>query len=274
MMAIRPLTFLRAGILVAAALLTTGCVTQALVEDGSAGAYVPPTREQSAALQGRAFTLGKVTVAITHPEPPELHPLPDEAYRRMLEAKLDQAFHAVDERPAGDRQPLVVGRGPAWPVDVTITRLRFVEGRPFSHNDVSFLEATATVHDDTGAVIASLPVRLAGSFAFSNTFPDARLAHADHMPATAANITGMLARMRNGKPAEGEGKWAGPAAFGFTANHVYGFNRMTRAEMERIAGINLDSYGPPLTVDVPRYGIFGHDFVGEPEAPQPKLGMR
>ena len=99
--------FFRAGVLALVALLSTGCVTQALVEDGSAGAYVPPSREQTAALQGRAFQLGQVTVAITHPEPPEVHPLPDEAYRRMLAAKLEQAFHAVDERPAGDRQPLV-----------------------------------------------------------------------------------------------------------------------------------------------------------------------
>lgn len=273
MMAIRPLTLLRAGILVAAALLATGCVTQALVEDGSAGAYVPPTREQTAALQGRAFTLGQVTVAITHPEPPELHPLPDEAYRRMLAAKLEQAFHVVDERPAGDRQPLVVGREPAWPVDVTITRLRFLEGRPWAYSNASFLEATATVHDDTGAVIASLPVRLAGSFEFSGTFPDARLAHADHMPATAGAIAGMLARLRNSQQAI-DSHHGGPAAVWYTAYHLYGATRMTRTEMEHVAGINLDAYGPPLTVDVPRYSVFGQDLVGTPEAREPKLGMR
>lgn len=268
---LRPL--FRAGVLALVALLSTGCVTQALVEDGSAGAYVPPSREQTVALQGRAFQLGQVTVAITHPEPPEVHPLPDEAYRRMLAAKLEQAFHAVDERPAGDRQPLVAGRGPAWPVDVTITRLRFVEGRPFSHNDASFLEATATVHDETGAVVASLPVRLAGSFEFSGTFPDARLAHADHMPAAAVAFTGMLARLRNGKSVQ-EGGGFGPAAVGYSVFKGYGLARMSRADIERIAGIDLDAYGPPLNVDVPRTSVFGQDLVGTPESSQPKISMR
>ena len=271
---LRPL--LRAAALAAVALLAAGCVTQALVEDGSAGAYVPPSREQTAALQGRAFQLGQVTVAITHPEPPEVHPLPDEAYRRMLAAKLEQAFHAVDERPAGDRQPLVAGREPAWPVDVTITRLRFVEGRPWAASNASFLEATATVHDDTGAVIANLPVRLAGSFEFSGTFPDARLAHADHMPAAAAAFTGMLARLRNNQQAIDK-HHGGPAAVWYTAYHLYSATRMTRAEIEQIASINLDAYGPMLTVDVPRYSVFGQDLVGHnpaAEAPEPKLGMR
>lgn len=272
--------FLRAGVLALVALFATGCVTQALVEDGSAGAYVPPAREQLAGLQGRAFRLGQVTVAITHPEPPELHPLPDEAYRRMLAAKLEQAFRAIDERPAGDRQPLVVGREPAWPVDVTITRLRFIEGRPWAYSNASFLEATATVHDETGAVVASLPVRLAGSFEFSGTFPDARLAHADHMPAAAVAFTGMLARLRNGKAVHEGGAFA-PAAVAYS-NRFYGLSRMTRAEIERIAGANLDAYGPPLTVDVPRYNVFGKDLVGHDphdpiatsEAPAPQLGMR
>ncbi len=265
--------FFRAGVLALVALLSTGCVTQALVEDGSAGAYVPPSREQTAALQGRAFQLGQVTVAITHPEPPEVHPLPDEAYRRMLAAKLEQAFHAVDERPAGDRQPLVVGREPAWPVDVTITRLRFVEGRPWAYSNASFLEATATVHDETGAVIASLPVRLAGSFEFSGTFPDARLAHSDHMPAAAGAVTGMLARLRNNQSAVGK-NYDGPAAVGWSGKRMYGLGRMTRAEMERIAGIDLNAYGPPLSTDVPQRDVFGTDLVGTSETPQPKLGMR
>ncbi|AOU97772.1 hypothetical protein BI364_07165 [Acidihalobacter yilgarnensis] len=78
----------------------------------------PPPAAKTAFLKGRAFTVGKVTVA---PDARPVHEtvyhcLPDPMYAKMMKYNLELAFQ---------RAGLTQGKGPAVPVSITITQRVF-----------------------------------------------------------------------------------------------------------------------------------------------------
>ena len=236
-------TLIRAAALAAVALLAAGCSTaarQALMETRP---VIEPTAEARAALQGRAFRVGTVTVDIDVPEPKPLHILPDDAYATMLKAKLEQAFAAVDDRIVGDKLPLTEGTQPAYTVDVTIKRLRFITWMEKSSiADGANLELRAVVRDDSGRTVANWPFRIAGGTTWGHTIDDPREAHGDMIPGAAAAMAVVIQGVRNGKSET----FIGPMAVNATRyHHQFGITLMTRGETEALTGLRLDAIPLP-----------------------------
>lgn len=242
------LPFFRACLLAAVALLAAGCATanwQARMETRPTFA---PTAADAAAMQGRAFRVGTVTVDIDVPEPKALHVLPDEAYAAMLRAKLEQAFAAREDRWVSDgidANPLTEGTQPAYTVDVVIKRLRFINWQTMGGiESAANLELRALVRDDTGHIIASWPFRFAAGNTWGHTIDDPRDAHGDLIPGGAATLTIALHLSRTGHLQSIDK--LGPAVVNGTRNkHGFGMALMTRAETEALTGLRLDAIPLP-----------------------------
>lgn len=262
-MDLRPI--FRAGVLALVALLAAGCSTaarQALMETRP---VLEPTADARAALQGRAFRVGTVTVDIDVPEPKPLHILPDDAYATMLKAKLEQVFAAVDDRIVGDKLPLTEGTHPAYTVDVTIKRLRFINWMEKSSiADGANLELRALVRDDTGRIVANWPFRIAGGTTWGHTIEDPREAHGDMIPGSAGLIGVALQLARQGKPVTKLGVMAVAVT---RYSNQFGITLMTRAETEALTGLHLDAI--PLPSETEMEAARDRDAISL-EAPRPE----
>ncbi|AOU98240.1 hypothetical protein BI364_09970 [Acidihalobacter yilgarnensis] len=146
----------------------------------------PPPAAKTAFLKGRAFTVGKVTVA---PDARPVHEtvyhcLPDPMYAKMMKYNLELAFQ---------RAGLTQGKGPAVPVNFEITY------RAFKDNIAQGLGPSGLVGTLT---FAGFPVIMhiygVGGAGWFNTGPywtrQQRI-----MPAMAAAITGGLKGVQHGK---------------------------------------------------------------------------
>ena len=250
-MDLRPI--FRAGVLALVALLAAGCSTaarQALMETRP---VLEPTADARAALQGRAFRVGQVTIDIDVPEPKALHILPDDAYATMLKAKLEQAFAAREDRWVSDgvdAEPLNEGQRPAYTVDVVIKRMRFINWHELGAiDDAANLEVRTLVRDETGHTVASWPFRFGAGNTWGHTIEDPREAHGDLIPGGAATLTIALHLSRTGHLQSIDK--LGPAVVNGTRNkHGFGMALMTRAETEALTGLHLDAIPLPSEAEM------------------------
>lgn len=240
--------FFRAAALVAVALFATGCATANWQARMETRPTLAPTAADAAAMQGRAFRVGRVTVDIDVPEPKPLHILPDAAYAVMLKAKLEQAFAAVDDRILGDKLPLIEGLQPPYIVDMEIKRMRFINWHEMGAiDDAANLEVRALVRDEAGRTIASWPFRFGAGNTWGHTIEDPRDAHGDLIPGSAGLIAIAFQGIRTGKPET----FVGPAAVNVTRyHHQFGLATMTRAETEALTGLRLDAIPLPSEVEM------------------------
>ena len=248
---LRPL--FRGGVLALVALFATGCATANWQARMETRPTLAPTAADAAAMQGRAFRVGQVTVDIDVPEPKPLHILPDDAYATMLKAKLEQAFAAREDRWTSDgidANPLTEGQQPAYTVDVVIKRMRFINWHELGAiDDAANLEVRAIVRDDTGHTVASWPFRFGAGNTWGHTIEDPRDAHGDLIPGTAAAVAIAGHLVRNGLSSKIDKM--GPAiVYGTRTTHSMGMALMTRAETEALTGLHLDAIPLPSEVEM------------------------
>lgn len=242
--------FFRAAALVAVALFATGCATANWQARMETRPTLAPTAADAAAMQGRAFRVGQVTVDIDVPEPKPLHILPDDAYATMLKAKLEQAFAMGNPELLEGVAPLTEGQQPAYTVDVVIKRMRFINWHELGAiDDAANLEVRAIVRDDTGRTVASWPFRFGAGNTWGHTIEDPREAHGDLIPGGAMSITSTLHLARTGH-VQSIDKLGPAVVYGTRTKHPYGMALMTRAETEALTGLHLDAIPLPSDAEL------------------------
>lgn len=242
--------FFRTAALALVALLATGCATANWQARMETRPTIPPTAADAAAMQGRAFRVGQITVDIDVPEPKALHVLPDAAYATMLRAKLEQAFAMGNPELLEGVAPLSEGQQPAFTVDVVIKRMRFINWHELGAiDDAANLEVRAIVRDDTGRTVASWPFRFGAGNTWGHTIEDPRDAHGDLIPGGAMTITSSLHLVRTGHLNSLDR--LGPAVvYGTRTKHPFGMALMTRAETEALTGLRLDAIPLPSEAEL------------------------
>ncbi len=228
------------GVLAGSAALLSGCAANSMHLDSQS-----PLRDRAyvkANFLHRAFVLGSVTLAKNQMVPTDVHPLPSNAYLKLIRRDLVLAFHDAH---------LDRGQKPADVVDIHVTRLRFISdnttphfwsGFSMSANVLTHVTSTLTITNSAGRSLAVARIKPYDSGgAFYGYWHAPRWDYCRRtIPLTAIFTVRAIENLRDGRPLN-DGSLGTQGSL--VVQHIddedlgeYGIKSLSKKEIEDITG--------------------------------------